>query len=51
MSKLEGWEDVVRGTILCRCYFREGAASGDNQVQGEVVGMEGRDEMGMVIGT
>lgn len=42
---------MVRGTVLCRFYFKEGAASGVIQVQGEVVEMEDRDELGMVIGT
>lgn len=51
MSQMEGWEDVVRGTVLCSCYFREETDSGDIQVQGEVEGMESRDGMGMVCGT
>lgn len=44
-------EGCGRGTVVCRCYLREGADSSDIQIQGEVVGMEGRDGMGMVIGT
>lgn len=41
MSKLEGgWEDVVRGAVVCSCYFRGGEVSGDVQIQGEAVAME-----------
>lgn len=43
MSKLEGWEKVVRDAVVCSCYFRKAEVSGDVQVQGEAMAPKDRD--------
>ena len=45
MSKLEGWEKVVRQAVVCSCYFRKGEVSGDVQVQGEAMALKDRDRV------
>lgn len=46
MSKLEGWEKVVRDAVVCSCYFRKAEVSGDVQVQGEAMVPKDRDRAG-----